>query len=115
MELCKKKTPGSRDKLQQMLSQGKGVSVFEAVKQEGLKSGGAGLPLAFEKLLTAKGSDGTTILHDAARCNHVDTVNMLVENDVDIDLVENNGYTALHVAVRYVTSALLPKYINLLE
>ena len=112
MELCKKMTQGSSEKLQLMFSQGRGVSVFEAVRQEGLKSGRAELPLAFEQLLTSKERDGTTILHDAARCNHVDTVNMLADNDVDLDLVENNGYTALHVAVRYVSGALLLKYIK---
>lgn len=84
-----------------MLSQGKGVSVFETLNPESLKLEGLKLPLADENFLRSKDSDGFTVLHHAARCNQADVVKFLVEKGAGIDLVENNGYTPLHVAVRY--------------
>ena len=86
----------------QMLSQGKGVSVFEAVRQARLGT----LEISFTDptLLNAKDIDGFTILHHAARCNHPEAVDILLNSSVDIDLVETSGFTALHIAVRYVTT-----------
>ena len=97
-----KKHPGKfNERFQQMLSQGKGVSVFETLNPERLKLEGLKLPLADENFLRSKDSDGFTVLHHAARCNQADVVKFLVEKGAGIDLVENNGYTPLHVAVRY--------------
>ena len=99
-----KKRRGFDKQFQQMLSQGKGVSVFEAITQERLKLGATGISFADEKLLTAKDSDGFTILHHAARCNIAEAVNSLLDNGVDVNRVENMGFTPLHIAVRYVTT-----------
>lgn len=102
MELnLSKKHPGKfNEKFQQMLSHGKGVSVFETLNPERLKLEGLQLPLADENFLRSKDSDGFTVLHHAARCNQADVVKFLVEKGAGIDLVEKNGYTPLHVAVR---------------
>ena len=98
---CQKKSRGFNKQFQRMLSQGKGVSVFEVVRQERQKAGETELPLADQTFLSAKDSDGFTILHYAARCNQAETINLLLDNGgVDIDQVENMGFTALHVAVR---------------
>ena len=99
-----KKPRGFNKQFQQMLSQGKGISVFEAIRQERLKLGATEIPFQDEKVLTAKDNDGFTILHHAARCNVAEAVNILLDNGVDVDRVENMGFTPLHVAVRYVTT-----------
>jgi len=96
-----KKPRGFNKQFQQMLSQGKGISVFEAIRQERLKLGATEIPFADEKVLTAKDNDGFTILHHAARCNVAEAVNILLDNGVDVDRVENMGFTPLHVAVRH--------------
>ena len=96
-----KKPRGLNKCYQWMMSEGKGVSVFEALRQERLKPGATGLPLADQIVLSDKDNDGLTILHHAARCNQAETINFLLDNGaVDIDQVENMGFTALHVAVR---------------
>lgn len=85
-----------------MLSTGKGVSVLEAVQQECLKAGASQLTSSIEQeLINATDSDGCTLLHHAARCNKSATIKILLDGgNVDIDQVQNMGFTALHLAVR---------------
>ena len=97
-----KKRRGSNKHFQQMLTQGKGVSVFETVRKERREAGETAAleSLADPTLFDTKDNDGFTILHHAARCNQAETINLLLDNGMDIDLVENKGFTALHIAVR---------------
>lgn len=92
----------NRPKYHHMLSTGKGVSVFEAVRQERLKAGATKLTSIEQELINATDSNGYTILHHAARCNRPEALDLLLDDgDVDIDQVENMGFTALHLAVRH--------------
>ena len=118
LSIACKQRQGFNKQFQQMLSHGKGASVFEALKQQRLTEGANALPLADQSLLTAKDSDGFTILHYAARCNQAEAVNLLLDSGgvgVDIDRVENMGFTALHVAVRYVANTSIVLIIILLN
>ena len=100
-----KKPKGLDKRILKMLSKGKGSSIFEVVKQNEKETNCA----VDKEVLTAKDNEGLTLLHHAARCGQVDTVNLLLDNGADIDVQENNGFTALHFAVRYVT----PEHLNL--
>ncbi|XP_074625241.1 transient receptor potential cation channel subfamily A member 1-like [Acropora palmata] len=97
------KPEGFHKNFHRMLSTGQGVSVLEAVQQECLKEGGSQLTSSTEEeLFNATDSDGCTLLHHAARCNKSATINILLDvGNVDIDQVQNMGFTALHLAVRH--------------
>ena len=96
------KPEGFHKNFHRMLLTGQGVSVFEAVQQECLKEGGFQLTSSTEEeLFNATDSDGCTLLYHAARCNKSATINILLDvGNVDIDQVQNMGFTALHLAVR---------------
>ena len=83
----------SEKRFLEKLSQGKGASLFEVKQgQLGLENG----------VLNMTDIEGCSILHHAARCNKVDAVTILLDNGADIDVLNSFGYTALHIAVRYV-------------
>ncbi len=82
-----------------MLSQGKGASIFELVKENARET-----DTVDKEMLTAKDNEGFSLLHHAARCDQAGTVNFLLDNGADIDMQGNNGFTALHLAVRYVAA-----------
>ena len=43
-------------------------------------------------------STGQTALHKASVCGHVDIITLLLENNVSVNEVDNEGFTALHCA-----------------
>ncbi|KAL9969342.1 hypothetical protein ACROYT_G021546 [Oculina patagonica] len=91
-----KKQKGLNERMLKMLSQGKGASIFELVKENARET-----DTVDKEMLTAKDNEGFSLLHHAARCDQAGTVNFLLDNGADIDLQGNNGFTALHLAVRH--------------
>ena len=43
-------------------------------------------------------STGQTALHKASVCGHVDIITLLLEHGVSVNEVDNEGFTALHLA-----------------
>lgn len=78
-----------------MLSRGKGTSIFEIALQ-GLQRTG----IVDKEVLSAKDNEGFSLLHHAARCDQAKLVSFLLDNGADIDMKGDNGFTALHIAVR---------------
>ena len=93
-----KKPKGLNEHMLKMLSRGKGTSIFEVAVQ-GLQETG----IVDKEVLSAKDNEGFSLLHHAARCDQAKLVSFLLDNGADIDMKGDNGCTALHVAVRYVT------------
>lgn len=91
-----------------MLSRGKGSSIFEIAKQ-GLQETGT----VDKEIISAKDNEGFSLLHHAARCDQAELVSFLLDNGADIDMKGDNGFTALHVAVRYVNITWFSHFYNL--
>ena len=78
-----------------MLSRGKGTSIFDIALQ-GLQGTG----IVDKEVLSATDNEGFSLLHHAARCDQAKLVSVLLDNGADIDMKGDNGFTALHIAVR---------------
>jgi ankyrin repeat protein len=66
----------------------------------------------FTHYTTARQTDGTTALIEAAQCDRADAIAALLEGGADIDTADDEGATALLAAAQYGSTATLRLLIN---
>lgn len=72
----------------------------------------SGEPVPLKSIISHQTKTGQTLLHLAVSMNFPSLVESLIARDIDLDVQDNNGYTALHFAAIYNSDCCARQLIN---